>query len=66
MLYKVLVCIKFLIKSTFCNLYLIIENKDLLEDFEKLKDLAKSVTTFDTDKKKLQNSIKLENSANLK
>lgn len=46
--------------------YINVENKDLLINFEKLKTLADSITTYDGDKKKLQDSIRSETAVNLK
>jgi len=46
--------------------YIIVENQDLLDDFEKLKTLAASITTYASDQKKLQDNIKSEIAVNLK
>lgn len=48
------------------NFGFIVENKDLLENFVKLKDLANSMTTYDDEQKRLQNLIRLETATNLK
>lgn len=46
--------------------YINVENKDLLDNFEKLKSLADSITSHEGDKKKLQDNIRSEVAANLK
>lgn len=53
-------------KGLLVNALQSIENKDLLENFEKLKTLANSITSHDGDKKQLQDNIRLEVAVNLK
>ncbi|XP_025193514.1 structural maintenance of chromosomes protein 5 [Melanaphis sacchari] len=53
-------------KGLLINALQSIENKDLLNNFEKLKSLASSMTTYDVDKKNLQDRIKSEVAVNLK
>ncbi|XP_050058944.1 structural maintenance of chromosomes protein 5 [Aphis gossypii] len=53
-------------KGLLVNALQSIENKDLLDNFEKLKTLADSITSHDGDKKRLQDNIRLEVAVNLK
>lgn len=53
-------------KGLLINALQSIENQDLLNNFEKLKTLADSITTNDCDQKKLQDNIRIEMAINLK
>ncbi|XP_016657266.1 structural maintenance of chromosomes protein 5 [Acyrthosiphon pisum] len=53
-------------KGLLINALQSIENQDLLNNFEKLKTLAVSITSYDSDQKKLQDNIRLEIAVNLK
>ncbi|XP_022172006.1 structural maintenance of chromosomes protein 5 isoform X2 [Myzus persicae] len=53
-------------KGLLINALQSIENQDLLNNFEKLKTLAVSITTYDSDQKKLQDNVRSEIAVNLK
>lgn len=46
--------------------FFIVENQKLLKDFETLKQLADSMSSYDNDQKKLESKLNSETNANLK